>query len=572
MVFQLLRSVALGLLFDRRSLGMHCLDYTGAIVSLIRPNQIFSPSNIAWLLLSWFGLKLIHETAHAALRANRQGGEVHDLGLVFILFAPMAYVDVTSCWRMNSKWSRIAVAGAGMYAEVVVASVAMIVWTFVDAPHYSFLLQNIILTASAATILFNANVLMRFDGYYMLADAIEVSNLYSESTTAVKRLVKRALTGQHDQPSGLIGWRRSFVLVYGAAALVWKVFICVTLAIAASSLMAGAGVLIAATGIAIWCGPPARKTIQFFHELWISNRPIFYRAAATSLVAITTLFAGTVWAPFPSSVTVAAVTEYLPETTVRSRADGFVRRVHVHNLQAVEKGDLLVELENPQLLDRLRQLEIQQQQNLIRQRQANGAHDAAAMIVLKENYHAFQKQSEELAEQCKGLRVLAHRSGRVIARDLSIRQGAYVQEGDHLMNIADETEKELVAVVDPSFVRKARQCIGQNVTLCSASYETFPGIVERIDPRATAELPHRSLAATAGGPLTVRERGEEGESSSLELLEPHFLARVSVEPSIAKEVPAGMRMQAKLGYRSESLLIRLRSAIIEIIDQANSDH
>ena len=89
--------------------------------------QLFHPNNWAWFLLSWVGLKVVHELAHAAA-CHQQGGTVRESGIVLILFAPLAFVDVTSCWRMNSRWARIAVAAAGMYVELVIAALAILGW------------------------------------------------------------------------------------------------------------------------------------------------------------------------------------------------------------------------------------------------------------------------------------------------------------------------------------------------------------------------------------------------------------------------------------------------------------
>ncbi|MGB1814688.1 MAG: site-2 protease family protein [Rubripirellula sp.] len=197
--------------------------------------EVFHRSNWAYLLLTWVVLKLVHELAHAVVCAQT-GSEVSEAGLVFVLFAPLAYVNVTSCWRLSDRWKRIAVASAGMYVELLIAAVAFLFWLNVSDIHTRFLLDNIVWMAGVSTLLFNLNVLMRFDGYYILADLVEVPNLYGEAMQAVKSVFLRLVVGQASEPSRLRGWRRTFVLAYGFAALAWRIFICVSLMIAVWNL------------------------------------------------------------------------------------------------------------------------------------------------------------------------------------------------------------------------------------------------------------------------------------------------------------------------------------------------
>ena len=140
---------------------------------------IFTPARWLWLVACWLLLKVVHESAHAIV-CRKYGGPVHEAGAIFVLFAPLAYVDLTSSWRFRSKWKRIHTAAAGMYVELWIAAIAAIAWVATDPGQVNDLCFNLVLMASLTTIVFNANPLMRFDGYYMLSDLLEIPNLYSE--------------------------------------------------------------------------------------------------------------------------------------------------------------------------------------------------------------------------------------------------------------------------------------------------------------------------------------------------------------------------------------------------------
>jgi putative peptide zinc metalloprotease protein len=532
--------------------------------------SIFHPTNWIWLLAAWVILKLIHELAHA-IACERQGGEVGESGIVLILFAPLAYVDVSSCWRLNSRWSRILVAAAGMYVELVIAAVAVLLWTLTDAPQARFLLQNLVFTAGLSTLLFNANVLMRFDGYFILADLIEVPNLYAESAKAIRHIAKRSAIGEETNSSALGGWRRHFVPIYGLAALVWRIVICFSLGIAASTMFAGAGIGITMIGVMIWFGRPLHHLIMFAVDLRRRDPNRFVRGAVVGAAASCFCCWMIFWFPLPTSVTVPAVARYLPETMLRSRASGFVSKIYVADGDLVQEGDLLVELKNRELTSRLQQAEITWKQNEIRLRQAIDRHDAGGRQVLQENQKAVLEQREQLQLQADSLRVVAPRSGRVVARGLEATIATYVEEGDSILVVASESDKELVAVIGQDVIEDVRPLVGNDVRIRSKCFDSVPGKLDRIEPRAIDRLPDPSLAATAGGSLAVQPTTSEEEPDGLRLLEPHFRGRIAIDPNVASHVPAGMRMQVSLGYRTEPIASRIRRTIRRIWHSAHDN-
>ncbi len=157
-------------------------------------SAIFSRDNWIWLGLAWIMLKLIHETAHGIV-CKRFGGDIRQAGVVLIVLIPLPYVDVTSSWRFSSKWQRIYVAAAGMYAELFVAAIAAIVWSHCEPGMFRQQCYNIMIAGSVTTLFFNANPLMRFDGYYMLTDWLELPNLATHATQFLRWFGKKYYLG-----------------------------------------------------------------------------------------------------------------------------------------------------------------------------------------------------------------------------------------------------------------------------------------------------------------------------------------------------------------------------------------
>ncbi|MGB7347911.1 MAG: efflux RND transporter periplasmic adaptor subunit [Pirellulaceae bacterium] len=530
--------------------------------------SITSQSNWAWLLLTWVLLKVVHELGHAAA-CHYHGGTVNESGIAFVLLAPLAYVDVSSCWRMNSRWRRMGVSMAGMYVELMIAAVAALLLTQSQSPTLQHTLYNLIIAAGVSTILFNANVLMRFDGYFVLADWFDMPNLYAESTKEVRQLVKRWVFGATAQPSNYTTWRLSLLRTYGVAVISWKVIICLTLAIAASTMFAGAGLIIAALGIIAWFGRPLKQLAQFLHGQYQQNLAVFTRGCVVGGLLAVVSTAIVFWMPFPTSVKTPAVIRFKPETLVRSRADGFVSAVHVHDSMLVRQGDVLIELSNPDLRQQLANLQFELAKTQVDRRGARQTGDASLVQVLDEKAVSFESQIASVQTQVDGLRLVANRDGRVHERRLRTRIGTYVREGDALMSIAGDHEKEVVALVHQEQISPVRACIGESVPIRSASWTRFNGTITSVDPRATYQLEIPSLSAVNSGPLSVRAGGDDDSGNhTQQLLEPHFLLRISLDRDTAINLPDGMRVEASVGYRTDPLASRIRTTVAKLWHRA----
>ncbi|XOV75159.1 MAG: hypothetical protein ACFHWZ_17210 [Phycisphaerales bacterium] len=162
--------------------------------------QVLAPANLGWLIGSFILIKLAHELGHGFAckvlgkreRSTGAAGECHELGVLLIVLLPIPYVDASSSWTLRSRWRRIIVNGAGMYFEVAIASVAALVWASTGVgSQVNTLAYNAVLLAGVTTILFNANPLLRYDGYYILSDLFEAPNLYQRSRDAIYYYVKK---------------------------------------------------------------------------------------------------------------------------------------------------------------------------------------------------------------------------------------------------------------------------------------------------------------------------------------------------------------------------------------------
>ena len=152
-----------------------------------RANKVFDPNNLLWLYASFVLVKAFHEFGHAFSckkfgKDAGSGGEVHVMGIMLLVFMPLPYVDASSAWALRRKYRRVIVGTAGMMVELGIAALAAIIWasTAQGAPIHK-IAYNVMFIASVSTLLFNANPLLRYDGYYILSDLLEIPNLAQRS-------------------------------------------------------------------------------------------------------------------------------------------------------------------------------------------------------------------------------------------------------------------------------------------------------------------------------------------------------------------------------------------------------
>ena len=227
-------------------------------------DQLFSPSNLLLLWLIYPLVKILHEFGHACA-LKKWGGEVHEMGIMLLALTPIPYIDASASSSFPDKQRRIAVAAMGMMVELLLASLALFVWLNVETGLVSGLAYKVMLIGGISTLLFNGNPLMRYDGYYMLADLIEIPNLGQRSIRYLGYLLQRYLLGIETAESpvtapGEPGW----FLIYGPIAFCYRITIMLGLVWIVSTRFFIIGVLIALWGTVSLLILPALRSVSRF--------------------------------------------------------------------------------------------------------------------------------------------------------------------------------------------------------------------------------------------------------------------------------------------------------------------
>jgi putative peptide zinc metalloprotease protein len=186
-------------------------------------HEFFNLNTILYLWISLGVVKIIHEFGHG-LSCKAFGGEVHEMGLLFLCLSPCLYCNVSDAWTLPNKWKRIIISGAGIYVELIIAALATFVWWNTPTqPFVNNLSLSVMVVCSVSTVVFNANPLMRYDGYYVLLDWLEIPNLRDRSNRYLSNLVQEHCLGIEVQPEPYMApGRRVLFVTYAIVSWLYR--------------------------------------------------------------------------------------------------------------------------------------------------------------------------------------------------------------------------------------------------------------------------------------------------------------------------------------------------------------
>ena len=215
-------------------------------------NGVLAPDNLLMLYVGFAVTKACHEMGHAisCKKFGKQagtGGEVHTIGIMFLIFTPVPYVDASSSWAFTNKWHRAIVGAAGMWVELAIASIAAVVWVKTGSGSWVHgLAYNMMFVASVSTVIFNANPLLRYDGYYILSDILEIPNLAQRSKEFMYYLVKKyAWAVRYARNPAYSQSEQAWLFVYAISSSIMRIVVSFGILIYLASVLEGALIIIA---------------------------------------------------------------------------------------------------------------------------------------------------------------------------------------------------------------------------------------------------------------------------------------------------------------------------------------
>jgi putative peptide zinc metalloprotease protein len=475
-------------------------------------DAVLDPDNWIVLALTYTVVKTLHELGHG-LAAKVWGGAIHEMGVMLLVLVPLPYVDASTAWSFPEKRLRMLVSAAGIMVELFLASLALFVWLAAAPGTLRDVAWNTMLIGGFSTLFFNGNPLLRFDGYYVLSDAIEIPNLSSRATSHVATLFQRHVLGLPERRSlHFAPGERAWLAAYGVLAFGYRISMAIGIALCVAQRFFFVGVLLALWGFGTQTLLPAARSLAN-----LRRDPRVPRRARRVTLALSGLAASAALAlfvlPFPSWTAAEGVV-WLPEhSQIRAGGDGFVQRILVRPGERVEAGAALVELDDPLVSSRLRVLAARERE-LEAHVHAARARNLVLFEVQQEALAAARAEREREETRAQERVVRSPSAGIFVLPSAENLPGRFVHRGDLLGWVANFTEPTVRVVVPQSDVARVRSGTrAVSVRLLDRPGEELSARITRQAPTASSELPSLALGAAGGGSLAVDLRDRDGLTS-----------------------------------------------------------
>ena len=218
-------AVAAGLLMIASAVTLVLVQFDELIARLPDAQAFLSTPNLIWLSLLLAIVKVLHEFGHG-LTCKRFGAECHELGVMLLVFTPTLYCNVSDIWMVKDKWRRIAVSLAGMWVEAVIAATCTVLWWFSSPGLFHSVCLNLMLICGVSTFVFNGNPLLRYDGYFVLADWLEIPNLQQQAAAIVRAKFFGWFCEMDSADELDASWQRNWGLfAYGLASSIYRIML-----------------------------------------------------------------------------------------------------------------------------------------------------------------------------------------------------------------------------------------------------------------------------------------------------------------------------------------------------------
>ncbi len=491
--------------------GLQALMHWPAL-ALYGAQRIDDPRSWLLLIAVYPLVKVLHEIGHG-LTAKRAGAEVNEMGITLLVFLPVPYVDASAASALRDKSQRMLVGAAGILVEGVLAALAMFAWLALDDGLLREAMFAVMLIGGVSTLLFNGNPLLRFDGYYVLSDAIEIPNLATRAARYWGYIARRYLLGLKGErsPANARGERR-WLLFYGAASTAYRLMISLGIALFLIATVPTLGVLLATWLIAAQVLLPLVRQLHFLlFSATLTGRRL------RSLAIVGGLMFGILGVlaliPFPASTKADGVVLLPERAIVRATVDGFLARQLVAYGNTVGRGDQLFVLSNPTLGRDLAVLRARTTE-LAARRDVAGFEDRLGRDIQAERLAELRAELTELEHRRSGLVLRSPGAGVLRSPVLGDRLGRLVAQGELLGYIADDAQamvRVIAGQADAARIRAGVEAV--HVRLADRASDVLPGELLGEVPAASDVLPSAALGSRAGGAIPVDARDPQGRQT-----------------------------------------------------------
>lgn len=513
-------------------LGVQFKEFQGRLPEF---QQFFGWPNLLYLWLILGGAKIIHEFGHG-LSCKHYGGECHEMGLMFLVFSPCLYCDVSDSWMLSNKWKRIMIGAAGMYIEVMLASIAIFAWWYTNPGLLHHLCLNLFFVSTITTVIFNANPLMRYDGYYMMSDWLEIPNLRPKADKLLREAFSWYCLGIETRPDPFMPQTgKEWFVLFSIAATIYRWFILAVITVFFYSFLKpydlqSIGIAMAVSSIV---GIVISLSVTVYKIISAPRRdPLSTTKITVSLFILAAAATAALTIPFPWSLEAALVLEPHKVQHVYVITPGRLVKFEVEPGEHVQQGQVLARLKNFEKEQEYERLI--KEENVAEQEKKTfrALEEYSRRKLVEDKLETIKKQKADLEDQLSKLTIVAPATGKVITAPrvnekkhdpdharleqwhgtpLNPRnEGCWLEQRTHLLSIAPDDKFQAVLVIDQADRNDIR--LGQvvRVKLDDLPDMTYPGTISELSQAHLEYAPvELSNKAEGGLPTTTDDSGRE---------------------------------------------------------------
>ena len=466
-------------------------------------------------------VKVIHEFGHG-LTAKHFGGEVHEMGMLFLVLTPALYCDVTDSWLLPSKWKRIWISAAGIYVECFLASLATFVWWNTQPGLLNSLSMATMFICSVNTIMFNANPLLRYDGYYVMADWLEIPNLRIKSTQFFTYLFQEKVLGlEIPVQSYMPRSRRSLFVTYAVASYVYRWVVTFSIIFFLTQFLKkwklqSIGYMMAGGSLVPLLMMPLYQMFKFVRTPGRMRKVKKARAAAFA-VAFVAIVVGVLMIPTPLRVQGTLVLKPAKPQELYAEVPGRLVQLFVRDGEWVSKGAVLATLSNPEKMRERTSLQEQQGVSWAKARWFSHTDSNGSRALQRQNEQMandLEPMINKVAEQIGKLTLVADRDGQAIGVQHRETLGQWVKPGKPFCEVGDPKKLEAHLILEQGDIELVKVNRRAWLKIYGDSEVTWKSQVSEIAERNREEIPPE-LSNLAGGEVATKQDPKSGQAKPI---------------------------------------------------------
>ncbi|MCA1686689.1 MAG: biotin/lipoyl-binding protein, partial [Planctomycetia bacterium] len=450
------------------------------------------------------------------------GGEVHEMGMLFLVLTPALYCDVTDSWLLPNKWKRIWISAAGIYVELFLASIATFVWWNTEQGLLNSLSMATMFICSVNTVMFNANPLLRYDGYYVMADWLEIPNLRIKSTQFFAYLFQEKVLGlEIPVQSYMPRSRRSLFVFYAVASYLYRWVVTFSILFFLYKFLqpyklGSISAIMAVGSLVPLIGMPFYQIFKFVRTPGRMRKVKKARAASFAAVAVATV-AGVLLIPTPLRVQGTLVLTAAKPEVIYAEVPGRLVELNVRDGDWVKQGTVIASLSNPEKLRDRTTLQEQHDVNFVKARWFGNSPDLESRAMSRQHDQMAEDLNpaiDKVAEQIGKLTLVAGRDGQVMGVPHPETIGQWVKPGKPFCEVGDPHFLEAHMILDQGDI----DLVGVNrrawLKIFGDSEITWRSRVAQVAKRNRDDVPPE-LSNVAGGEIATKQDPKSGQAKPI---------------------------------------------------------